>query len=129
MSAERRVTRVLVVEDEPVNNRLFEATLRKNGFDVTTVFDGELALDLVEKCEREGSPFDAIVMDVMLPRLSGLDATRALRDSGFDGRIVAVSALHDCRQECLDAGCDDFLGKPFPPAELLRALGLTDQVD
>jgi CheY-like chemotaxis protein len=115
--------RVLVAEDNPVNQKLAEALLRREGQTVTIVGDGAAA---VAEAARE--TFDLILMDVQMPGMNGLDATAAIRlddrARGRHTRIVAMTAhamLGD-RERCLDAGMDGYLSKPIRPEELRRVL-------
>ena len=119
---ETKVTlRVLVVEDQEVNQRLAEALLAREGCDVVTVATG---IQAVERAKQED--WDLILMDCQLPGLDGYAATRAIRK--FSGarasvRIAAMtaSAMSADRERCRDAGMDDFLAKPIVLAQL-RAL-------
>jgi len=111
--------RVLLVEDEPVNREVALCLLEGAGLAVETAADGDEAIRRVR-----GERFDLILMDVQMPEVNGLDATRAIRelDHGRATPIVAMTAntFVDDRQRCLDAGMDDFVGKPVVP-ELLYA--------
>ncbi|HEY8074692.1 MAG TPA: response regulator transcription factor [Labilithrix sp.] len=115
--------RILLVEDSDRVRSTITATLRAAGFDVTGAAD--CAGARASLCERA---FQAAVLDVGLPDGSGVDLCRELRRAGFDVPILLLTArtqLAD-RVEGLDAGADDYLGKPFASAELcarLRALG------
>ncbi len=110
--------RVLVVEDNPVNQKVAQKFLERLGCNVRVVGDGAEA---VEACGHER--FDLILMDMQMPVMDGLAATRAIRarESGA-GRtpIVALTAnvLAGQFQSCLDAGMDDVLAKPLEPARL-----------
>src|SRR5438105_6093768 len=115
--------RVLVVEDDQPLVRIMTKSLETNGFEVVTAFDGEEGL----RAARDDRP-DAIVLDLQLPRLNGVDLCRRLRADGNTVPILmltARSAVPD-RITGLDAGADDYLVKPFSLGELaarLRALG------
>ena len=111
---------VLLVEDDVLTARMISAWLAQFNATVRHVQDGEAALALDAK-ER----FDLILMDVELPAIDGLKVTKALRARGYGGRIVAISSLANAAaaKSALDAGCDQFLAKPFNRtslAELLR---------
>ena len=100
---------VLLVEDTEANQRLMSMYLRKLGATVTIVSNGQEALD-----HAMATPFDLILMDMQMPVLNGLDATRMLRDYGYSRPIVALTAnvSSQDRQNCTEAGCDGFLTKP-----------------
>jgi two-component system response regulator MprA len=108
--------RILVVDDDRAVRDSLRRSLEFNGYTVEIAGDGAEALAKVAQ-----SPPDAIVMDVMMPRLSGLDATRALRTAGNDVPILVLTARDAVsdRVDGLDAGADDYLTKPFALEELL----------
>ncbi len=118
--------RVLVAEDGRANGRFFVHTLKRAGAEVTLVENGQLAVEKVLAATgSEGEePFDIILMDMQMPVMSGQEATRRLRQEGYRGPIIAVTALSDKydQQECLDAGCDDYVAKPIDRATLLRVV-------
>ncbi len=115
--------RVLLVEDVPATQRLFDYYLRGAGAETTLADNGQVACDYVEQAERDGRPFDLILMDMQMPVLDGYEATGRLRAKGFRGRIVAITAhaMKGDREKCLAAGCDDFLAKPIDRATLVDA--------
>ncbi|WP_282341788.1 ATP-binding protein [Pseudomonas sp. PS02288] len=113
--------RVLLVEDNPVNQTVIEAMLRSLGYTVALVDDGVQAVR-----EAERNEFDVILMDCRLPGLDGYEATRRIRR--LEGRamlpIIALTAnaLQGDRERCLEAGMNDYLAKPFKRAELQHLL-------
>ncbi len=111
--------RVLVVDDDRAVRESLRRSLEFNGYDVSLAGDGAEALASIS-----GIRPDAVVMDVMMPRLDGLEATRALRTAGHDVPILVLTARDAVgdRVEGLDAGADDYLTKPFALAELLARL-------
>jgi CheY-like chemotaxis protein len=103
--------RALVVEDSVVNQKLLAHILTRQGFDVTVADNGQ---DGVEKFDQDS--FDVVLMDVQMPVMDGLTATRIIRhhESGLGKQhtpIIAVTAGMD-RESCLQAGMDDHLYKP-----------------
>ncbi len=106
--------RVLLAEDGPDNQRLIALYLRKAGAKVTVVDNGARAVAAALAARTGGTPFDVILMDMQMPELDGYEATRRLRDSGYDGAIVALTAhaMAQDRRKCLDAGCDEYASKP-----------------
>ncbi len=114
--------RLLVAEDNAVNSRLALALLEKLGYSADVVENGREALDALD-----GQRYDVVLMDVQMPELDGLEATRRIRErfgSGDGPRIIAMTAnaMEGDRDECLAAGMDDYLAKPIRPEELSRAL-------
>ena len=114
--------RLLLAEDNPVNQLVAVHQLRSLGCEVTAVADGQQA---VETSAREA--FDAILMDCQMPQLDGYSATRRIREREGEGHrtpIIAVTAhaFESDRQRCLDAGMDDYLAKPFRQIDLLGIL-------
>ncbi|WP_412539474.1 response regulator transcription factor [Longispora sp. K20-0274] len=111
--------RILVVDDDAAVRDSLSRSLRFEGYEVTTAEDGHRALELV----RGGEP-DAVVLDVMMPRLDGLETCRALRAEGLLLPVLMLTARHSVgdRVAGLDAGADDYLVKPFALQELLARL-------
>ncbi|MEP9363172.1 response regulator transcription factor [Nocardioides sp. CN2-186] len=111
--------RVLVVDDDKAVRESLRRSLEFNGYDVALAADGAEALAGI----ASKAP-DVVVMDVMMPRLDGLETTRALRSAGNDLPILVLTARDAVgdRVEGLDAGADDYLTKPFALQELLARL-------
>ena len=111
--------RVLVVDDDKAVRESLRRSLEFNGYDVSLASDGAEALAGIAS-----SAPDVVVMDVMMPRLDGIEATRALRTAGNDLPILVLTARDAVgdRVEGLDAGADDYLTKPFALQELLARL-------
>jgi two-component system, OmpR family, phosphate regulon response regulator PhoB len=115
--------RILVVEDEESIRELLVMGLEEEGFDVVAVGDGQTALT---KCQaqdpqRQDFPFDLIILDLMLPQVSGLDLCRFLRYQGNHVPILIVSAktTETDRVLGLEVGADDYISKPFSMRELV----------
>ena len=120
---EREIMRILLVEDEARLARLIQTGLTEEGHALDTASSGEEALDWTAVAE-----YDAIILDVLLPDMSGLDVCRAIRRKRVRTPILLLTALGSVENRVagLDAGADDYLAKPFAFAELfarLRALG------
>jgi two-component system, OmpR family, response regulator MprA len=111
--------RVLVVDDDRAVRESLRRSLEFNGYDVALAADGAEALAGIGTADP-----DVVVMDVMMPRLDGLEATRAMRSAGHDLPILVLTARDAVgdRVEGLDAGADDYLTKPFALEELLARL-------
>lgn len=114
--------RVLIVEDGPDNQRLFKHYVTKAGAKAELAENGELGLEMALKAWQDGEPFDIVLMDMQMPVLDGYNATRQLRDAGYDLPIFALTAhasAHD-RDKCLAAGCTDYLSKPVDRQQLIQ---------
>ena len=116
------MARVLVVDDEPAVRRALERALKLDDYEVVLAADGQEALD-----ELASSPADAVVLDIAMPRVDGLEVARRIRRAGDRTPILMLTARDaiDDRVEGLDVGADDYLVKPFALKELqarLRAL-------
>lgn len=111
--------KLLVVDDEPNIRDLLASSLRFAGFTVTTAGDGLTALDLVQK----DAP-DLIVLDVMLPDISGFEITEKLRASGIQTPVLFLTARDDAHDkvEGLNAGGDDYVTKPFGLEEVVARI-------
>ena len=110
---------ILVVDDDQAVRDSLARSLKYSGDDVLTAADGIEAL-----AKLAGHTPDAVIMDVMMPRLDGLETTRMLRSNGNDVPILVLTARDavDDRVDGLDAGADDYMAKPFALDELLARL-------
>jgi len=120
----KRPLSVLLAEDEPVNRIFTVRALQKLGHVVDTAVDGREALSMLGR-----KPYDLILMDVQMPRLNGLDATRLIRSGNVPGiaptiPVVALTAyaMDADRERGMEAGMDEYVTKPFEPGELVRAM-------
>jgi two-component system response regulator MprA len=111
--------RILVVDDEAAVRDSLSRTLRFQGYDVSVAEDGVVGLDMI----RQQEP-DAVILDVMMPRLDGLGVCRTLRAEGLLVPVLMLTARDSVgdRVAGLDAGADDYLSKPFALQELLARL-------
>jgi two-component system response regulator MprA len=119
LSSPAPTAKVLVVDDDRAVRESLRRSLEFNGYTVHLAEDGTQALALAGSINP-----DVVVMDVMMPRLDGLETTRALRQAGNDVPILVLTARDAVgeRVEGLDAGADDYLTKPFALQELLARL-------
>jgi len=122
--ARKRRIRILVAEDNPTNQLVAVRTLEKLGYRADAVATGLEALRTLERV-----PYDLVFMDVQMPEMDGLEATRRIRapESKMKNRdvpIIAMTAhaMAGDRQRCLEAGMNDYVSKPVRPAELVAAL-------
>ena len=126
--AERHPLRVLVAEDNLVNQKIALLMLDRLGYRADLVANGREAVDAVRQV-----PYDVVLMDLQMPELDGLDATRAIvaeHPRGRRPRIIALTAnaFEDDRLECLAAGMDDHLSKPLQKEKLESALVRTSRI-
>lgn len=130
-----RAARVLVVDDDAVNRQLASDTLAAAGYDVSSAVDGVEAL---ERVRRE--PPDLLILDVMMPRMNGLEVCRIVKSVASDTFIpiilVTVKSDVDSKVAGLKLGADDYIGKPYNPLELrarvesmLRIKALQDRIN
>jgi len=116
---------VLLVEDNGVNRKLATRLLEKLGHRVNEAHDGAIAVAMTA-----GHDYDVILMDMQMPVMDGLEATRAIRAREIDGRHVPIialtaNAMSGDRERCLEAGMDDYVSKPIEATALIAALHRT----
>ena len=116
------VPTVLVVDDDPVIQKLLQVNFEMEGYDVVIAGDGEEGLALA----REERP-DLVLLDVMMPKMNGLDVAAAMRSDDVTKNIpiimLSAKAQASDVQAGLDLGVDDYVTKPFDPLELLDRVG------
>ena len=124
MEDKKRRVRILVAEDNAVNQKVAVRTLEKLGYRADAVANGQEAITALEKIG-----YDLVLMDVQMPEMNGFDATRMIRDAGsavlrHDIPIVAMTAhaLKGDRERCLEAGMDDYVSKPVTALTLSEIL-------
>jgi len=128
----RLACRVLLAEDGLDNQRLISVLLSKAGAEVTIARNGQEAIEKAlasfphwgRRYNDPAKPFDVILMDIQMPIIDGYEAARRIRQEGYDGPIIALSAhaTTDAAGQCLAAGCDDYLAKPIDRDKLLRKI-------
>lgn len=111
--------RILVAEDEKDLNRLLSTRLKAEHYSVDSCFDGQEALDYLA-----GAPYDAVILDIMMPILDGLSVLKKIRQSGSQVPVLLLTAKDSVEDRVcgLDAGGNDYLVKPFAFEELLARI-------
>jgi len=119
------ISEILIIEDNQLNKKIISFWLTKNGFDFMFVSTGEEAVELYEN-----KWFDVVIIDIMLPGISGFETTRQLRKLcnsryGRQPFIIALTAnaLDNDRKKCIDSGMDEYMTKPFDFQLLNHILG------
>jgi CheY-like chemotaxis protein len=115
--------RLLLVEDNLVNQKVVLAMLRKKGYRIDIANDGQEALD---KLESAADPYDLVLMDVQMPVLDGLETTRMMRRNprwkGLPVVAMTAHAMTGDREKCLQAGMNGYISKPVQPAHLITTV-------
>jgi len=103
-----------VAEDSLDSQRLMQFLLQRMEMEVVTADNGQAALDAIDRANAEGKPIEMVLMDMQMPVIDGYTATPMLRQRGYTGPIIALTAnaTQKDRDHCLNIGCDEFLTKP-----------------
>jgi CheY-like chemotaxis protein len=113
--------RILIAEDHADNREMLTRRLERRGYEVHVAENGAIAVEKAKACAP-----DLILMDISMPVMSGIEATRLLRRTEGVSRVKIVAltahAMDSARQECLEAGCDDFATKPVDFAGLIALI-------
>jgi two-component system alkaline phosphatase synthesis response regulator PhoP len=111
--------KILVVDDEPSISMLIDFNLKLAGYEVHCVYDGEAVFEVIPTFRP-----DLIVLDLMLPKMDGIQVCRKLRQQSNDVPIIMLTALQDLSDRIagLDNGADDYMTKPFSPQELISRI-------
>ncbi len=111
---------ILIAEDEAVSRFLFEKALKKTKANLFFVKNGKEAVEMI----RENSEIDAVIMDIRLPLMDGLEATAKIKELIPEMPVIIQSAyaMQSTREEALESGCDDFITKPIKVETLLAIL-------
>jgi CheY-like chemotaxis protein len=120
--------RLLVVDDVPENRELLVRRLQRQGHGaIATAGDGIEALEMIRSAQADAAPFDAVLLDVMMPRMSGVEVLEALHaDPALSATpVIMISAATelDTVVRCIELGAEDYLPKPFNPVLLRARLG------
>jgi CheY-like chemotaxis protein len=126
--------RILLVEDDPINQQLATTVLKRLGHQVELAVDGVDGVEKMQRFERGESEFDLVFMDIQLPKLDGMAATAQIRLLGQRAKSIPIiglsaNAYASDVAACLEAGMDDHLFKPFSTASLARAIARWTQRD
>jgi signal transduction histidine kinase/CheY-like chemotaxis protein/HPt (histidine-containing phosphotransfer) domain-containing protein len=117
------MARLLLVEDNIVNQKVVMAILRKKGYHIEVANDGREALN---KLEASTQGFDAVLMDVQMPVMDGLETTRVIRRNARWNHLPVIAmtahAMNGDRERCLQAGMDSYISKPIQPAHLIATI-------
>lgn len=115
-------TRMLVVDDAKDNRVLLQHFLKRTGARVDFAYDGQQAIQRVSAASAESDPYELILMDMQMPVLDGYNATMQLRQAGFQAPIIAITAhaLDGDREQCINAGCNEYLSKPVNRSALIQ---------
>jgi CheY-like chemotaxis protein len=128
LSAESSISlagrRILLAEDGLDNQYLISLHLRAAGAEVEVAENGKAAIEMANSAVASNRPFDLILMDMQMPELDGYAAVRRLRAGNYQLPIVALTAhaMAGDREECLNAGCNEYLSKPVSRTRLLRVV-------
>ncbi len=113
--------KILIIDDDPIATRLIEYTLKKRGYHILTSLNGLEGLQIAQNEE-----LDLIVLNVMLPGIDGLEATKRIRESEADTEtpIVALTSyiMTGDREKALNAGCTGYLEKPINPETFMASV-------
>jgi signal transduction histidine kinase/DNA-binding response OmpR family regulator len=127
-----KTARILLAEDNPLNQKLAVLMLNKAGYEVEVAGNG---LEAIEKLTADPQAFDLIIMDVQMPEMDGIESTKEIRCKGFNSvPIVAMTAhaMREDKEKCLAAGMNDYISKPINKAKInnmLQKFGLKSGTD
>jgi two-component system, sensor histidine kinase and response regulator len=115
---------MLMADDSVCVQKSVNTLASQLDIDLDTAEDGQAACRLAEKSKAEGNPYDIILMDMQMPKMNGIEATKWLRQHQWEGPIVAISVFvsDEDREQFLDAGCDAFIAKPINERKLRRLI-------
>lgn len=117
-------SRILIVEDGLDNQRLISFLLKKEGMHVELADNGKIGFEQTMAALESGQPYDFVLMDMQMPVMDGYTATRKLRDAGYTGPVIALTAhaMKNDMKKCLEAGCNAYATKPVDKGKLLETI-------
>lgn len=115
--ARKLAAKILIVEDNQINMKVITNILKKIGYHSDTVTDGKQAVTLIKK-----KTFDIIFMDIQMPVMDGIEATKTIRKMGVDTPIIAMTAhtMQEDRDKCFNVGMNEYITKPIEPIKILE---------
>ena len=118
--------KILLVEDNELNQEIAAEILKGAGFEIDTAPDGTIAVEKMKNAESDS--YDLILMDIQMPLMNGYEATREIRKSGYQGAQIPIiamtaNAFEEDRQKAKDAGMDGYIAKPIDISDLLNEIG------
>ena len=123
--------KILLAEDGPDNQKLISFILKKAGAEVTVAENGEAARQAAMRAMEIGLLYDVILMDMQMPILDGYGATRILREQGYSGPIISLTAnaMEGDREKCISVGCNDHVTKPIDRRKLISMIANCCEVE
>ena len=123
--------KILLAEDGPDNQKLISFILKKSGAEVTVAENGEAARQAAMRAMEIGLLYDVILMDMQMPILDGYGATRILREQGYSGPIISLTAnaMEGDREKCISVGCNDHVTKPIDRRKLISMIANCCEVE
>jgi CheY-like chemotaxis protein len=114
--------RILLAEDSLDIQKSMVFFLKKAGASVDVAADGRIAIDMIERANSTGCGYELLLTDMQMPNMDGYELVSRLRSNGWTLPIIALTAysMVEDRQQCLDAGCNDYISKPIDRRALLR---------
>lgn len=116
--------KILIADDETALLNTMAFTLKRKGFEVTIVEDGESALKNIMQTYQNNKFYDLIITDIQMPGISGIELIVKIREAGIDSPILAITGFGNMNMvvELMRAGCKDYLDKPFTMNEFIERI-------
>lgn len=114
--------KVLLVDDESHFRFAAKMVLKRAGFDIKDAYNGESALNILVQSQKDNTPFDLLIMDIVMPGMSGIGLLEAMSKANIELPILVVSGISDREmiRELHNKGCSNILFKPFEPRQLIE---------